>query len=248
MKISYTDNVISKVIIYEFIKKEMPVFFIIYIYNEIFHKYYMGICCVSSNKDSNPKENGQNINSQSSFKNTQTILPNQLTPTQNNIGNNNIQQTQNNTTGINKNAFPKGTKYEKELNSKFRYFDVFWYDPNQTNDFDNFLKCFERVRYYKTHELDAVKKFFMDESLSKWIVITPGSKGEELIRNLENFECIKAFFVFCGNVKLHENWVKKEKKVVCLTSNPEILCKKLFKINLNKLIIYKINIYLFINY
>ena len=204
----------------------MPVFFIIYIYNEIFDKYEMGICCPSSSKD-------QNIGSQSTLKNEQknTILPIHISP--NNNGNNLKQQTQNNTTANNKNTFPKGTKYEKELSSKFRYFDVFWYNPNQTNDFDNFRKCFERVRYHIHHELETVKKFFMNESLTKWIVITPGSKGEELIRNLENFECIKAFFVFCGNIKFHENWTKKVKKVVCLTSNPEILCQKLIEFNKN---------------
>ena len=36
----------------------------------------------------------------------------------------------------------------------------------------------------------------------------------------------KRFFIFCGNEKLHENWAKKYKKVVCITSSPEILCQK----------------------
>ena len=33
------------------------------------------------------------------------------------------------------NTFPQGTKYEEELNSNFKYFNVFWYDPNKSNDF-----------------------------------------------------------------------------------------------------------------
>ena len=27
---------------------------------------------------------------------------------------------------------------EKELINNFKYFNVFWYDPNNSNDFDNF--------------------------------------------------------------------------------------------------------------
>ena len=49
--------------------------------------------------------------------------------------------------------------------------------------------------------------------------------------NLENFKCIKYFFVYCKNVKLHENWTKKYKKIECLTSEPEELCLKLFEKN-----------------
>ena len=43
--------------------------------------------------------------------------------------------------------FPQGTKYEEELNSIFKYFNVFWYDPNRDNDFDCFKKCFENVQF-----------------------------------------------------------------------------------------------------
>ena len=49
--------------------------------------------------------------------------------------------------------------------------------------------------------------------------------------NLENFKCIKYFFVYCENKELHENWTKKYKKIVCLTSDPEILCLKFFEVN-----------------
>ena len=129
------------------------------------------------------------------------------------------------------NSFPKGTKYEEKLNLDFKNFDVFWYDPNNSNDYDNFIYCFENVRFYKSNNLDSTIKFFKYESMSDWIVVTPGTKGEELIKNLENFECIKAFFVYCENTEFHEKWAKKIKKVVCITSNPEILCKKFLELN-----------------
>ena len=87
------------------------------------------------------------------------------------------------------------------------------------------------------------------------IVITSGSSGEELILNLENFKCIKSFFIYCKNTKYHEEWTNKKKKLGCLTSDPEILCRKFIEINKNYIIpnfnynnvennenIYKLNI------
>jgi hypothetical protein len=91
--------------------------------------------------------------------------------------------------------FPQQTKYEKELNLNFKYFNVLWYDPNKTNEFEYFKKCFENVLFYKVNDLESALKFFEKESSSEWNVITPGSKGEELINNLEKNQFIKAFFV-----------------------------------------------------
>ena len=51
-----------------------------------------------------------------------------------------------------------------------------------------------------------------------------------MILNLENFQCIKEFFIYCQNPEIHE-WAKKIKKVKCLTSDPEVLCKKFIELN-----------------
>ena len=77
--------------------------------------------------------------------------------------------------------FPQGTKYEQELNLNFKYFNVFWYDPNKLNEYKYFKKCFENVQFYKDNDLEESLRFFEKEYLSEWIVITPGSKGEELV-------------------------------------------------------------------
>ena len=97
------------------------------------------------------------------------------------------------------NTFPIGTKYEEELNSDFKYFNIFWYFPDKTNYFNNFKKCFENVKFYKGNVLNATIDFFEKESVSEWIVITPGSKGKELIQHLEKNNCIKSFFIYCNN-------------------------------------------------
>ena len=128
------------------------------------------------------------------------------------------------------NIFPSNTNYEKELNSNFKYFNVFWYDPNKTNDFIPFIKCFENVQFYKDDDLTSTINFFKKESVYEWIVITPGSQGKDLISNLENYICINSFFIYCRNPSYH-NWAKNIKKVGCITSNPKILCEKLIEIN-----------------
>ena len=128
-------------------------------------------------------------------------------------------------------TFPQGTKYEKELNLNFKYFNVFWYDPNKTNEYEYFKKCFENVLFYKANDLESTLKFFEKESSSEWIVITPDSKGEELINNLEQNQSIKSFFIYCLNTDLPEKWAKNKKKIGCITSNRITLCKKFIELN-----------------
>ena len=130
------------------------------------------------------------------------------------------------------NTFPIGTTYEKELNTNFKYFNVFWYNPNISNDIDLdlFKKCFENVQFFKGNDLMSIINFFRKESIYEWIVVTPGYQGEELIKNLEKFECIKTFFVYCGNPNYHQ-WSSKRKKVGCVTSDPKVLCQKFIELN-----------------
>ena len=149
----------------------------------------------------------------------------------NNNKNNNPINNINILTNNNNYTFPKGTKYEEELNANFRYFNVFWYDPNKSNDFVNFRKCFENVEFYQASDIKTIIEFFKTEFISEWIVVTPGSSGEELIKNLEHFDCIKTFFIFYENIRYHEPWAKKYNKVYWITSNPEILCQKFIELN-----------------
>ena len=76
---------------------------------------------------------------------------------------------------------------EKELISNFKYFNVFWYGPNKTKDFDYLKNYFKNVEVREESELNSAYNFFKKESISEWIVVTPGSKGEELINKLKDF-------------------------------------------------------------
>jgi len=185
----------------------------------------------SKNRIKNPPINSQsrqNINNREN-----NILQIQLNPKDNNI---NTLRTQSNLKYNYNNSFPEGTEYEQELSLNFKYLNVFWFDPNKTNDFEHFAKSFENVKFFKSYDLDTVIKFFTDESVLEWIIITPGSKGEEIILKTQNFDCIKAYFVFCKDTKIHKKWAKKYKKVECITSNIEIICQKFIEINKNYII------------
>ena len=129
----------------------------------------MGTCWKANSKNESPKGKGQNTTYHFNVKNTQEnkIIPNQLSPKDIN-NNNNILQIKNNSTADNnydnKSSFPIGTKYEKELKSNFIFFDVFWYDPNNTKDFVNYKICFRRIRFIKESDLEKAKEFLLDES------------------------------------------------------------------------------------
>ena len=150
---------------------------------------------------------------------------------------NNLFQSQSSSIYSNKDIFfPEGTAYEKELNSNFKYFNIFWYNPHKTNDCLNFKKCFENVCFYVDSDLYAIINFFKRKYISEWIIITPGSKSEELISNLKNIQCVKSFFLYRNNTKFHEHLAYEIKKIGCVTSDPQILCQKLIEINKNYII------------
>ena len=82
------------------------------------------------------------------------ILHNQNEPKNNN--NINIPLSQPSLKENNKNTFPKGTEYEEQLNQYFQYFNVFWYDPNNTSEYKLFEKCFEKVEFYGVSDFNKI--------------------------------------------------------------------------------------------
>ena len=129
------------------------------------------------------------------------------------------------------NPLSKNLKLEEELNSNFKYFNIIWYDPDDKKEYKYLEKCFKNVEFFGESSLNYIVNYFKKESISEWIVVTHGSKGEEFINKFQNFECIKSFFIFWKDVKSHEKWAKKYKKVGCITSKAEILCQNFIKIN-----------------
>ena len=128
--------------------------------------------------------------------------------------------------------FDDETDAEKELRLNFRYFNIFWFDPNKSKDFLYFTRYFKNVQFYKGFDLESVINFFnKNSSLEEWIVISPGSKGEELVSKLHEKQSIKAFFIFCFKAELHQEWIKKYEKIKCIANEPNILIKNFVNIN-----------------
>ena len=137
----------------------------------------------------------------------------------------------------NEKEYSLNTKEEKELQYNFKYFNVFWFDPNNTKDFDYFKKSFQKVKFCKGTELEKVIEFFNKESsIEEWILILPGSKCEELISKLKEKNNIKGFFIFCFKPELYKDLSKKFEKIKCITNNPRFLAKKIIEINKDYLI------------
>ena len=106
--------------------------------------------------------------------------------------------------------FSSEINYEKELSQNFKYFNVFLYEPNNTNYFERFENFFQNVLFIKEKDIKSSIEFFEKESSSdEWIVVICDYNGEELIKKLEENECINAFFVFCWNAGLYESQIKK---------------------------------------
>ena len=130
----------------------------------------MGACfrVCSSKKDSQINDKTESNQIKRYVNQANTSLSNQLSP-QRNDNNKQLQPSislnYNNSIINNINTFPRYTKYEEILNKDFRYFNIFWFDPYKTIEFDNFIKCFENVEFYKAHSLKAAENFFMKESI-----------------------------------------------------------------------------------
>ena len=128
-------------------------------------------------------------------------------------------------------------RYEKELSLNFKYFNVFWFDPNNTHDFDYFKKSFQNVRFLKANDAESIVNFFNKESsIEEWIIILPGSKSEELMSKIHEKESIKAFFIFCFKPESYKDLAIKYKKVYCIIKEPDILYSKIIEINKDYLV------------
>ena len=133
--------------------------------------------------------------------------------------------------------FPIEIAFKKEIQENFKYFNIFWFDPNKTHDFDYFKSFFKNTKFFKGTEIEKTIKFFDNEStLEEWIVITPGSKSEELISKIQQKDIIKAFFIFCFKPELYEELPKKYDKIKFISKDPIILLQKILELNKDYLI------------
>jgi hypothetical protein len=87
--------------------------------------------------------------------------------------------------------------------------NLIWHDPNAFNQenniyYENHLKELNAQRF--SDYMDASR--FLHNERKRWIVITSGSKGKELMDKIEQLPSVLAVIFFCNNKQFHENWSK----------------------------------------
>jgi FMN phosphatase YigB (HAD superfamily) len=107
--------------------------------------------------------------------------------------------------------------------------NLLWHDPevfNQENkEFcQKFSKEFANFRRF--HNTTDVFEFLHNER-KRWIVITSGSKGKELIEKINQLPSVLGVVFFCANKEFHANWSKDYPIVKGLYSDFEALMKKI---------------------
>ena len=103
----------------------------------------------------------------------------------------NNKSNQHNSNVKNYNTFPKGSNYEKELNTNFKYFNEFWHSPNKSNGFELFINYFKNVQFYKSDDFYSSINFF---KLLSFILI-----NENIFFSLNLHHCYLLFLMvyFC---------------------------------------------------
>ncbi|CAG9313935.1 unnamed protein product [Blepharisma stoltei] len=97
---------------------------------------------------------------------------------------------------------------------------VVWHDPNIFNEentryVSRYLSGIDN-RLFETVE-EAAK--FLANSQNKWILVTSGRNGKELVQKVHDYSCIVEILVFCGNPNLHQQWATAFPKIKSLISS-----------------------------
>ena len=118
------------------------------------------------------------------------------------------------------------------LKTKFKYFNIYWFDPNNSNDFDELKNNIDSVSVETGSTIDSIVEFFNNYSdFDEWIVISTGKLGNELISKIHNKKMIHAFLIYCQHPEYHVNWAKNFPKIKGICCKPVELYQKLLEIN-----------------
>ena len=113
----------------------------------------MGACCkvCSSNKNNHINDKTESNQIKRYINQANTSLPNQLSPPDDDDFYKQLQFCRslyyNNSSITNNNISQNYKKYEEILNRDFKYFNIFWFHPKITKEYNNFIKCFENVEF-----------------------------------------------------------------------------------------------------
>ena len=99
-----------------------------------------------------------------------------------------------------------------------------WHDPgvHQPHNAEPIL-MFQEISQLKTFDswTDTVK--FSKETSTPFYLITSGTNGELLVKEVNDNPLVLGFYVYCGSVDIHQQWAKKYSKLIKVCDEPEDL-------------------------
>jgi hypothetical protein len=77
----------------------------------------------------------------------------------------------------------------------------------------------EKIKINFFTDAYSCKKFIFSASAnSKIFLITSGSLGEFLIKDIHTFDNVISIYIYCYNVNFHSKWAEKYSKISCVES------------------------------
>jgi len=111
---------------------------------------------------------------------------------------------------------------EQMVKSFFQDYVIVWHDPD-VNSHEN-RQYFVRLKKF----CDVVvftewqkARDFLQTTSTTCHVITSGTNGELLVKEINQLQSITKIYVFCGNKEYHSNWAKNYDKVSCIETHIE---------------------------
>lgn len=108
-------------------------------------------------------------------------------------------------------------KLEEIVQEFFKDYVIVWHDPNVESEQNQFYKAqlerFCEVQTF-TEWKDASK--YIKEAKAICHVLTSGSNGELLVKEISSSQSVLKIYIFCGNKDYHQIWAKNYSKVSCI--------------------------------
>jgi len=106
---------------------------------------------------------------------------------------------------------------EEMMRHFFKDYTVVWHDPSvhspENQELRTYIERFCEIQAFTEWE----KAFaYVNETQAICYVITSGTNGELLVKQIFDKQNVSGIYIFCRNQEYHSTWAKKYPKVVCI--------------------------------
>jgi len=111
---------------------------------------------------------------------------------------------------------------EQMIKSFFQDYVIVWHDPN-VNSQENQQYVVQLKKFYDVFTFTEWQKArdFLQTTNTTCHVITSGTNGELLVKEIHGTRSAVNIYIFCGNKDYHSNWAKNYHKVSCIETDIE---------------------------